>query len=113
MLDQLSKKNVSIQLDKTSNTKAKIMSIQTEVRADSKSAESSKQTKNGSTEKLRNENKKATHINSKLSTPLRKNSDNVFTKEYADNIENSSSISSRDINSKSKKSIVTLGDTFE
>ena len=41
-----------------------------------------------------------------------KNADNASTKENADNSEDSSSIKSRDINSKNKKLIVPLGDGF-
>ena len=41
-----------------------------------------------------------------------KNADNASTKENSDNSEDSSSIKSRDINSKNKKLIVPLGDGF-
>ena len=57
------------------------MSIQTEVRADSKSAESSKQTKNDSTKGIQNKSKKTTHVNSEQSTTLHKSTDNVSTKK--------------------------------
>ena len=57
------------------------MSIQTEVRADSKSAESSKQTKNDSTKGIQNKNKKTTHVNSEQSTTLHESTYNVSTKK--------------------------------
>ena len=41
-----------------------------------------------------------------------KSADNASTKENADNSEDSSSIKSRDINSKTKKSKVPLGDSM-
>ena len=41
-----------------------------------------------------------------------KNAHNASTKENSDNSEDSSSIKSRDINSKNKKLIVPLGDGF-
>lgn len=86
MLDQLLKKNTSTPPNKTSNTKAKIISIQTEVRADSKSAKSSKQTKNSNTKRIQNKNKKMTQINLEQSTPLQKCSQRIY-KENADNIQ--------------------------
>ena len=63
-------------------------------------------------ERVKNENKNITHIDPKQSTPLQKNADNASTKENADNSEDNSSIKSRDINSKSKKLIVILGESM-
>ena len=53
-----------------------------------------------------------THIDPNQSMPLHKHTDNASTKENADNNENNSSIKSRDINSKSKRPIVILGDSM-
>ena len=63
-------------------------------------------------ERVKNENKNITHIDPKQSTPLQKNADNASTKENADNSEDNSSINSCDINSKSQKLIVILGDSM-
>ena len=63
-------------------------------------------------ERVKSENKNITHIGPKKSTPLHKNAGNASTKENAGNSENNSSINSCDINSKSKKSIVILGDSM-
>ena len=81
MLDHLLKKNTSTPPNKTSNTKAKIISIQTEVKADSKSAKSSKHTK-----RIQNKNKKMTQINLEQSTPLQKCSQRIY-KENTGNIQ--------------------------
>ena len=59
-----------------------------------------------------NENKNWTHTDPKQSTPLHKNADNASTKENADNSEDNLSINRRDINSKSKKSILILGNSM-
>ena len=64
------------------------------------------------TERVKNGNKNITHIDPKQSTPLHKNADNASTKENADNRKDNWSINSRHINSKSKKSIVILGDSM-
>ena len=53
-----------------------------------------------------------TQIDPNQSTPLHKHTDNASTKENADNNENNSSIKSRDINSKSKRPIVILGNSM-
>ena len=55
---------------------------------------------------------KIKYIDPKPSTSLHKNADNASTKESADSGEDNSLIKSRDINSKSKKSIVILGDSM-
>ena len=108
MLNQLSKQNDSAPHNKTSN----IISIHIELITDSKSTESSKKTKKSNTERVKNENKNITHIDPKQSTPLHKNADNASSKENADDSEDNSSINIHDINSKSKKSIVILGDNM-
>ena len=59
LLNRLSKENELTPQNKTFNAKEKTISIQTEVTAYLKSIESSKQTKNGSTQKVQNENEKA------------------------------------------------------
>lgn len=65
LLNQLLKKNKLTPQNKTSNNKAKTVSIQTEARTDLKLAESSKQTKSGSTEKLQNGKKNTAYISLK------------------------------------------------
>ena len=77
-----------------------IYSTQTELITGSKLTESSKKSKKSNTERVENENKNITHIDPKQSTPLPTNADNASTKENAD------------INSKSKKLIVILGDSM-
>ena len=89
-----------------------IYSTQTELITGSKLTESSKKSKKSNTERVENENKNITHIDPKQSTPLPTNADNASTKENADNSEDNSSINSCDINSKSKKLIVILGDSM-
>ena len=79
---------------------------------DSKLTESAKKSEKSNTERVKNENKNKTHNDLKQSTPLHKNADNASTKVNADNSEDNSSVNSRDINSKSKKSIVILGDSM-
>ena len=60
---------------------------------------------------MKNENKiKHASIQNNLHD-LRKNADNPSTKENAENSGDNSSIHSREINSKSKKSMVILGDS--
>ena len=110
MLIQLPKQNHSAPHNKTSNT----ISIQTESTTDSKLTESSKISKKSNTdrERVKNGSKNITHNGSKQSTPLHKNADNASSKENADNNEDNSLINSRDINSKSNKSIVILGDSM-
>ena len=61
LLSQLSKQNDSAPHNKTSNT----ISIQLELITDSKSTESSQKTKNSNTEKVKNENKNITQIDTK------------------------------------------------
>ena len=89
-----------------------IYSTQAELITDSKLTESSKKSKKSNKERVESENKNITHIDPQQSTPLPKNADNASTKENADNSEDNSSINSRDINSKSKKLIVILGDSM-
>ena len=123
LLNQLSKQNDSAPHNNTSNT----ICTQIEFIADSKLTESSKISEKSNTERERetereterqterqreNENKNITHIGPKKSTPLHKNAGNASTKENADNSEDDSSINSCVINSKSKKSIVILGDSM-
>ena len=110
MLIQLPKQKDSAPHNKTSNT----ISIQTESTTDSKLTESSKISKKNNTdrERVKNGSKNITHIDPKQSTPLHKNADNASSKENADNNEDNSLINSRDINSKSNKSIVILGDSM-
>ena len=108
LLTQLSKQNDLAPHNKTSNT----ISIQTELITDSKLTESSKKFKKCNTGTVKSENKNTTHIDPKQSASLHKNADSASTKENADNREDNSSINSRDINLKSKKSIVTLGDSI-
>ena len=108
LLNQLLKESDSAPHNKTSNT----ISIQTELLTDSKSTETSQKTKESNTERVKNENKNITYLNPKQSTPLHKNADSLSTKENAKNSEDNSLINRRDINSKSKKSIVILGDSI-
>ena len=63
-------------------------------------------------ERAKNENKNKTQIDPKQSTQLQQKCWQSSTKENSDNSEDSSSIKSRDINSKNKKLIVPLGDGF-
>ena len=107
LLNQLSKQNDLAPHSKTSNT----ISIQTELITVSKLAKSSKKSKKSNTETVKSENKNTTHIDPKQPTSLPKNANSASTKENADNREDNSSINSRDINLKSKKSIVT-GDSI-
>ena len=51
-------------------------------------------------------------IHPKQSTPLHKNDNSASSEENADNNEDNSLINSRDVNSKSNKSIVILGDSI-
>ena len=112
MLIRLPKQKDSAPHNKTSNT----ISIQTESTTDSKLTESSKISKKNNTdrerERVKNGSKNITHIGPKQSTPLHKNADNASSKENADNNEDNSLINSCDINSKSNKSIVILGDSM-
>ena len=110
MLNQLPKQNDSAPHNEASNT----ISIQTESTTDSKLTESSKISKksNTDTERVKNESKNITYIDPKQSTPLHKNDNSASSKENADNNEDNSLINSRDINSKSNKSIVILGDSM-
>lgn len=80
LLNQLPKKNNLTPQNKTSNAQAKTTSIQTEVITDSKWEEFSKQTENGSTKKVQNENKKTTRFNLTQSTSLCKKAFNASTK---------------------------------
>ena len=107
---QLPKQKDSAPHNKTSNT----ISIQTESTTDSKLTESSKISKKSNTdrERVKNGSKNITHNGSKQSTPLHKNADNASSKENVDNNEDNSLINSCDINSKSNKSIVILGDSM-
>ena len=110
LLNQLSRKNDSTQHNKTSNTKANAISIQTELIADSKSTESSKKREHSrkSTEQKQN----LTYIDPEQPTPLHNNAGTSSAKKNAGNSEDNSSTNSHDINSKSKKSIVILGDSM-
>ena len=108
MLNQLSKQNDSAPHNKTFNTKT----LQTELIADSKLTESSKKFKKSNTERVKNVNKNIAHIDPKQSTSLHKSSGNACTKENVDDIEDNSSINNREINSKSEKLIVILGDSI-
>ena len=112
MLNQLPKQNDSAPHNETSNT----ISIQTESTTDSKLTESSKISKKSNTdrerERVENESKNITYIDPKQSTPLHKNDNSASSEENADNNEDNSLINSRDINSKSNKSIVILGDSI-
>ena len=107
-MNQLLKESDSAPHNKTSNT----ISYQTELLTDSKSTETSQKTKESNTERVKNENKNITYLDPKQSTPLHKNADSLSTKENAKNSEDNSLINRRDINSKSKKSIVILGDSI-
>ena len=112
MLNQLSKQNDSAPHNKTSNT----ISVQTKLITDSKLTESSKKSEKNNTERdrerVKNENKNKTHIDPKQCTPLHKHAENASIKENSDNSEDNSSINSSDINSKSKNSIVILGNSL-
>ena len=110
MLNQLPKQNDSAPHNETSNT----ISIQTESTTDSKLTESSKISKKSNTdrERVENESKNITYIDPKQSTPLHKNDNSASSEENADNNEDNSLINSRDVNSKSNKSIVILGDSI-
>ena len=112
MLNQLSKQNDSAPHNKTSNT----ISIQTKLITDSKLTESSKKSEKNNTERdrerVKNENKNKIHIDPKQCTPLHKHAENASIKENSDNSEDNSSINSSDINSKSKNSIVILGNSL-
>ena len=80
--------------------------------ADSKLTESSEKSEKSDTQRVKNENKNKTHTDLKQSTLLHKNVDNASTNESTDNSDNNSSINRHDINSKSKKSILILGDSM-
>ena len=108
LLNQLSKQNDSASHNKTSNT----ISTQTELITDSKLTEPGKKSEKSNTERVKNENKNETHNDLKQPKPLHSNADNASTKVNADYSEDNSSVNSRDINSKSKKSIVILGDSM-
>ena len=109
LLNQLSKQNHSVSHNKTSNT----ISIQTELITDSKSTETPKKLKRViQRERVKNENKNITYIDPKQSISLHKNADHPCSKENAENSEDNSSINSRDINSKCKKSILILSDSI-
>ena len=108
MLNRQTKQNDSASHNKTFNT----ISTQTELMTDSKLTESSTKSEKSNTDRVKNENKNKTHIDRKQSTPLPKHADNASTKENANNSDDNSSIKSRDVNSKSKKLILILGDSM-